>query len=222
MGGLLGSDNGTSIVIPGIKTGLIGLPLSPLVAANIVRVVVDTHLHLPDMFEIAFTDNDGEVLSDAMIDIATKIEIVGQKAGDSGMGTSLIKGEVTSIEAICSDGMILTVVRGYEKAHRLQRARRTKTYVNMKDSDIARKVATNAGLTVGDIDSSSTTHTHIAQVAQTDWDFLIERAREIGFETGVVGGKFFFRRASDAPADGLGGALSAAAGAVAGALGLGG
>jgi len=94
--------------------------------------------------------------------------------------------------------------------------------MNMKDSDIARQIANNLGLSVGTIDTSSTTHKHISQVAQTDWDFLSQRAREIGFEVGVTGGDFFFRKASDAAASGLGGALGAAASAVANAVGLGG
>ena len=220
-GMLTGSDVGN--VVPGIKVGkLVGLPLNPLIIPKVVRVVVDTHVLLPDMFEITFNDDDGTVVTDANLTIGQGIEILGGESGAKGPGTSLIKGEITSIEAICIEGTILSVVRGYEKAHRLQRARRTKTYVNMKDSDIARKVAQNAGLTIGTIDSSKTTHDHISQVAQTDWDFLTQRAREIGFETGVCGGKFYFRKASDAPASGLGGALASAASAVAGALGLGG
>lgn len=218
---LTGSDTG--IVYPGIKVGkLVGLPLNPLVLPKVVRVVVDTHVLLPDMFEITFNDEDGTVVDDANLSIGQGIEISGAKAGDTS-STSLIKGEITSIEAICVEGTILSVVRGYEKAHRLQRARRTKTYVNMKDSDIASKVAKNAGLTIGTIDSSKTTHDHVSQVAQTDWEFLTQRAREIGYETGVCQGKFYFRKASDAPADGgLGGALASAASAVASALGIGG
>jgi phage protein D len=218
---LTGSDTG--IVYPGIKVGkLVGLPLNPLILPKVVRVVVDTHVLLPDMFEITFNDEDGTVVDDANLTIGQGIEISGAKAGDVS-STTLIKGEITSIEAICVEGLIFSVVRGYEKAHRLQRARRTKTYVNMTDSDIARKVAQNAGLTIGTIDSSSTTHDHVSQVAQTDWEFLTQRAREIGYETGVCQGKFYFRKASDAPAaGGLGGALASAASAVAGALGLGG
>ncbi|HKC27798.1 MAG TPA: phage baseplate assembly protein V, partial [Jatrophihabitans sp.] len=68
----------------------------------------------------------------------------------------------------------------------------------------------------------SVTHDHIAQVAQTDWEFLQERAREIGYECGVSGGEFFFRTASGMPKGGALGALASAASAVAGALGLGG
>lgn len=211
----------TSVLTPGIKVGVIGLPLKPDHIGKLLRTVVDTHLHLPDMFEITFNDEDGDIVDDAGFSIGATVAIYGSVPGSSD-NTLLIKGEVTSIEAICVDGQIRSVVRGYEKAHRLQRARRTKTYVNMKDSDIARKVAGDAGLTIGDIDTSKTTHTHIAQIAQTDWEFLTERAREIGFETGVAEGKFFFRNASGQPASGALGAISSAASAVAGALGMGG
>lgn len=222
--GLGGGDDNAALITPAIKVGdIIGMPLLPGVLDKLTRVVVDTHLHVPDMFEIWFDDEDGTVVDDAGLSIGTSVEILGGQAGDFS-GTSLIKGEVTSIEAVCENMMVLTVVRGYAKAHRLQRAKRSKTFLNMTDSDIARKVAGNAGLSMGDIDSTSVTHDHIAQVAQTDWEFLQQRAREIGFEVGVAQGKFFFRKASGMPAGGggLGGALAAAASAVASALGIGG
>ncbi|MEO9139547.1 MAG: hypothetical protein ABI345_10825, partial [Jatrophihabitans sp.] len=217
----LGGATATSIVTPSIKVGKpVGLPLMPTVISNLIRTVVDTHVHLPDMFEITFNDNGGTTLDDAGLTIGATVQIDGVKAGGTG-STTLIKGEVTSIEAICTDGEVLSIVRGYERAHRLQRAKRTQTYVNMTDSDIAQKVAQRAGLEVGTVDSSSTTHVHISQVAQTDWEFLTQRAREIGFEVGVVQGKFFFRKASGESAGGLGAAASAAS-SVASALGMGG
>src|SRR5437870_7477675 len=107
----------TSVVMPGIKTGAIGMPISVKAAAKLVRAVVDTHLHLPDMFELTFFDPDGTIVDDAGLSIGTKVQITGSKAGSSS-STTLIKGEVTSIEAICSEVQILSVVRGYEKAHR--------------------------------------------------------------------------------------------------------
>jgi phage protein D len=210
-------------VMPAIKVGdIIGMPLLPTVTDKLIRVVVDTHLHLPDMFEIWFNDQEGTVVDDAGLSIGTVVQIDGAKFGDTS-STTLIKGEITSIEAVCESLSIITVVRGYEKAHRLQRARRSQTFLNMSDSDIAQQIAQHAGLTDTDIDSTSTTHDHIAQVAQTDWEFLSQRAREIGYEVGVVQGTFRFKKAASMPADGgLGGALASAASAVAGALGLGG
>jgi hypothetical protein len=93
----------------------------------------------------------------------------------------------------------------------------------MKDSDIAKQVAGDAGLKVGTIDETKAAHDHIAQVSQTDWEFLTQRAREIGYETGVAGGEFFFRKASGRKDDGggLGGALGAIADAAASLIGLG-
>jgi phage protein D len=222
LGGLVGGTS-SAIVWPTVKVGKpIGLPLSPLVMPNLVRAVVDTHLHLPDMFELTFHDLEGTIVKDAGLSVGSVVEILAG-AAESTTTTSLIKGEVTAIEAICQEGLIFSVVRGYEKAHRLQRAKRTRTYVNMKDSEIAAQVAENAGLTKGTIDETAVAHDHIAQIAQTDWDFLQQRAREIGYETGVVGGEFYFRKASGRKdsGGGLGGMAAAAVDAVASMAGLG-
>jgi uncharacterized protein involved in type VI secretion and phage assembly len=187
------------IVRAGVKVG--SLPLKPDAEKSLVRVVVDTHLHLPDMFELTFFDEAGDLVDKAGLSIGTKIEISGG-AADSTSSKKLISGEVTSIEAICADLNIYTVVRGYEQAHRLQRARRTRTFVDTTDSDAVKKVAQEAKVGIGDIDATSTAHTHLAQVAQTDWDFIKQRAREVGFETGVVDGKFFFKRPPGMPSSG--------------------
>jgi phage protein D len=221
LGGLLGGTK-TAIVWPNIKIGKpIGLPMAPTVMPFLIRTVVDTHVHLPDMFELTFHDLNGTVVADAGLKIGAVVEISAGPA-DSDSTTSLIKGEVTSIEAICQEGLILSIVRGYEKAHRLQRAKRTKTYVNMKDHEIAEQVAKDAGLDTGKIEATTVAHDHIAQIAQTDWDFLQQRAREIGYETGVVGGKFFFRKAGGRKdsGGGLGGLAAAAVDAAASMLGL--
>jgi phage protein D len=203
----------TGIVMPAILVGYpVGIPMLPNHSQFLIRAVVDTHLHLPDMFELTFLDDAGTFLDDSGLRIGSVVEIKANKAGTTA-AKSLITGEVTAVEALCQDSMILTVIRGYEKAHRLQRAKRTRTFVNMKDSDIARKVAKNAGLKIGTVDGTTTAHEHIAQVAQTDWDFLADRAREIGYETGVVGGKFFFRKASGSSG---GGGLAAAAASMVG------
>ncbi len=62
-------------------------------------------------------------------------------------------------------------------------------------------------------------HRYMAQVAQTDWDFLRGRANEIGFDVGVTDGEFYFR-----PAPGMsagGGGLAGAASAAGSMVGLG-
>ncbi|HEY0638293.1 MAG TPA: phage baseplate assembly protein V [Pseudonocardiaceae bacterium] len=193
-----------------------GLPLRPDVESKLVRTVVDSHLHLPDMFELTFLDEECTLASTAGIDIGGQVEI-GGGAPDSAEGAVLIKGEITSVEAVCAQLHVHTVVRGYCLSHRLQGARRTRTFLQMKDSDIARQVASEAGLTAGPVDDTRTVHEHLGQVAQTDWAFLTQRARELGYELGMADGQFFFRKPSGRPAGGAGGLAGAAAGAAASA-----
>jgi hypothetical protein len=201
------------VVRAGVRVGAAGTPLRADVERHLVRVVVDTHVHLPDMFELTFFDEAGDLLGQAGLTIGTPVEVHGG-AVESRDATKLIAGEVTSIEAVCAELNVYTVVRGYEQAHRLQRARRTRTFVNTSDSEAVRKVAQDAKVRIGKIDSTATTHDHLAQVAQTDWDFIKQRAREAGYETGVLNGELFFRKPPGMPSSGAGGLLDKAAGLV--------
>ena len=133
--------------------------------------MVDTHLHLPCMFELTFEDTENSAVSDLSISIGALVEIYGAASGEQ-TAECLIKGEITSIEGDYQGTVIHTIVRGYEKAHRMQRATHTRTFVDMTDSDIAKKIAGDAKFTETEITDTTTTHKHISQIAQTDWDFL--------------------------------------------------
>lgn len=183
--------------LPSIYVGTEGEPLPERSAALLERVVVDSNAHLPDMFEITLRDNGQNALTGTGIAVGVPIE-VWAAAPSASHATQLILGEVTAIEGVFDRWLARTIVRGYTRDHRLQRARRSRTFLNMKDSDIARQVAAQAGLTVGEVEETRATHDHVAQVNQTDWEFLAWRARAIGCEFGMTGGKFTFRRAPNA------------------------
>jgi Type VI secretion system/phage-baseplate injector OB domain len=207
-------------VRPSVSVGLMGLPLMPDLSARLLRTVVDNDMHLPGMFELTFLDIDGQTLLKAGIDMGSQITVYGgpptsgrgslmPQLNPLSRGTPLIIGEVTAIEGLIQGLTIMTVVRGYTMAHRLQRAKKSRSYINMTDADIARQIAATAGLTIGDVVTTSTTHEHLPQVNQTDWEFLQWRAMEIGFETGVgPDAKFYFRPSTEsltAAGGGLGG-----------------
>ena len=180
-----------------------GSDLSDEMEALLEQVVVDHHQHLPDMFAITFHDPDRDVLGKLNATIGDTVTIKVTPPG--GSPETLIKGEVTGFEAEYGASRLRTVLRGYDMSHRLHRGRRTETYKNVTDSDIARTVASRASLTVGKIDSTSGTHDHVSQANQSDWDFLKSRAREIGYELAMEDGKFNFRKpiqASAAPQNG--------------------
>ncbi|MFJ9605793.1 VgrG-related protein [Kitasatospora sp. NPDC101176] len=169
--------------------------LSQALSERIVRVVVDSHLHLPDMFEITFYENDleaGTAADEPSLQLGCHVEVLAA-SGDHPTGTRLILGEITAVEAVCENMTVYTVVRGYDASHRLQRARRSHVYLNQSDGEIARQLAKASGLTVGEI-ANGPSSPYVAQTAESDWDFLRRRATAGGFEVGVRDGKFFFRR----------------------------
>jgi phage protein D len=88
-------------------------------------------------------------------------------------------------------------VRGYDRRHRLQRGRKTRTFVQQKDSDIAAQIASEAGLTA-EVEDSSTVHEYVLQANQTDLDFLHERASRIRYEVVVEDKTLFFRPVANA------------------------
>ncbi|MEV8374603.1 phage baseplate assembly protein V [Kribbella sp. NPDC056861] len=161
----------------------------------IVGVVVDQSLQLPGMFEIVFDDRGPAHRLPAELAIGTEVGIAAASPLRPGDPRLLISGEVTALEAEYGETSLLSV-RGYTQDHRLQRARRTRTFVNMSDADIARKVAQDNNLVIGEVTPSRAVHEHVGQVNQTDWEFLTARAAAIGCQVGVADGKFHFRRAT--------------------------
>jgi len=185
-------------VWPTVLVGSEGTALSDVATRCLARTEVDTHLLLPSMFTLSFEDLTGAALKDAGLDIGVRVRV------QSGPNGRLITGEVTAIEGFYQGPDGLTVVRGYDLCHRLQRARRTRSFEEMTDSDIATRLANEANLPLGKITPTTTIHHHLLQCNQTDWEFLAQRAAETGFEFGMADGKFRFEAAatvSDSGAD---------------------
>jgi phage protein D/phage baseplate assembly protein gpV len=185
-----------------------GKPLAPEFDVLLERIVVDDHLFLPDMFVLRFRDTERQVLAKAGFKIGSTVKVLAGPVGKEAH-EPLITAEVTALEAEFDTTGSHAIVRGYDHSHRLHRGRRTESYRDVTDADIVRTVAGRAGIAVGTIEPTSVTHQHVAQANLSDWDFLKARAREIGYEVAVVGGKLDFRKPADAEtAPGTGGLQS--------------
>ncbi|HEX4061757.1 MAG TPA: phage baseplate assembly protein V [Streptosporangiaceae bacterium] len=174
-----------------------GQPLPSQAESMLLRTVVDCHLHLPGMFEMTFFDSGCNLLASAGIKIGTRLRVLGYALGGS-TNQVLIDGEVTGLEASCRNLNRYTTVRGYDLCHRMQRARRTRTFRNITDSEIAGQIAKAAGFTEPppQIEPTTVEYPFVGQCNQTDWEFLGQRATEIGYDVGVSAGTFYFRKAA--------------------------
>ncbi len=147
------------------------------------QVVVDDNLRLPDMFTLQIHDRQLNWVDGNTFQLGAEIEIGAR--GEANSEQRLLIGEVTALEPDYPVAGVPTLtVRGYDRAHRLHRGKKTRTFLQMTDSDIAAKIVQEAGLQ-SDISSTSEVYEYVIQNNQTDFEFLDERARRIGFDVHV-------------------------------------
>ncbi len=165
----------------------------PAELMNVLReAVVDTSLQLPSMFSLSFNDPQLKWVDEALFDLGKEVEI-SAKSPDGTQGI-LIKGEITALEPnFSASGDTLLVVRGYDKAHRLHRGKKTRTFLKQKDSDLVSKIAGEAGLSA-QADSTTVTYDYILQNNQTNMEFLAARAERIGYQVYSAEGKLYFKK----------------------------
>ena len=183
--------------VPHPSVEIDGVELSNALQDRLESVTVDHSLHKPTMFALSFADDGTDAVSEAGVRVGSEVKISAD-GWFTDQASSLVAGEVTSIEASYDRLLTKTIMRGYDMSHRLHRGTRTETYRNVKASDIAATLASRLGCRVGTIDDSGVTFDYVAQINQSDWDFLSARAREIAFELTVEGGQLNFRRPTPA------------------------
>jgi uncharacterized protein len=162
----------------------------------VARIVVDDSLDAAGMFAIELNNWDHETQSVRWSD-STLFKpggAVAIKLGYAGALEPVLSGEIVGLElSFPPDVRSRLVVRGFDRLHRVRRGRRTKSYLQVKDSDVAQTLASDLGLTP-DVEDSGEVHPYLLQLNQTDVDFLLSRARAVGFELRMDEKKLVFRK----------------------------
>lgn len=108
---------------------------------------------------------------------------------------AIFEGEITGIECHFTDeSQAPIIVRAYDASHRLHRGRYNRSFQDMTDSDIVKKIAGEVGIKLGKIESSGAPHEHIFQDNQTNMEFIRERAFRLGFELYMQDNKLNFHK----------------------------
>jgi phage protein D/phage baseplate assembly protein gpV len=170
---------------------------------DLIEIVVDTSLYLPSMFTLEVLDQRFKWVDDDLLDIGKPVEISLKAAEEAGgVQGILIKGEITALEPhFSATGRTTMLVRGYDKSHRLHRGKKTRTFLRMKDSDIASKIASETGLTA-QVDATTVTYDFVLQNNQTNMEFLLARAERIGYQVCASEGKLYFKKGNFSLGDG--------------------
>ena len=193
--------------LPDLSVRVNGSALPLAAEADLRSVTVQEDLEALSMFTLELHNWDDERLQVSWSDrplfaVGNEIEIWLGYVGDI---YRVMLAEITSLEPMFTAGQPpLLLVRGYDHRHRLARGRKTRTFVQMKDSAIAGQIAREAGLRAR-VDATAVTLSYVIQSNQSDWDFLRRRANLIGYEVYVRDKVLYFRspQISQPPADKL-------------------
>jgi Bacteriophage probable baseplate hub protein len=183
-------------LVPSFAVKLNGQPLVGDLALWIVNVAVEDDLDMPSMFTIDLMskvnaeDGTTSLIDDERLALGMGVEI---SMGYGDDRESLIVGEITALEPTFRvDGPPTLTLRGYDKRHRLNAARRTRSFVDLTDSNIAEQICSDAKVSIESTDSG-VTHPYVLQANQTDLEFLRERAQRIQYELAMSGDTILFR-----------------------------
>lgn len=171
-------------LVPSFAIKLNGTPLIADMSMWIANVVVEDEIGLPSMFTLELISKQQKNTAIPWTDeprlaIGTEVEI---SMGYGDRRESLILGEITALEPTFSiAGPPTLLVRGFDMRHRLNRTRRTRSFTDQKDSDIATQIGSDAGVSIEPTDSG-VTHAYVLQADQTDLEFLQERAQRMQYE----------------------------------------
>lgn len=187
--------SGVQLLAPSISVLINGRRLTIGTKTDLVAVNVSEDLEAPSMFTLELDSWDLAKsqltwIDDDLFDLGDEVEI--QMGYDNSL-MPIIVGEITGLEPeFALDTTPSLIVRGHDLRHRLLRGRKTRSFTQMKDSDIARQIARERGLTLTGKDTQ-VKQEYVLQNNQTDWDFLQDRAKRIGYEVVVENKTLSFR-----------------------------
>ena len=160
-----------------------GRELTAEAYGHLASLRVEESIHLPDAFELRFSDPNFELFDARTLDIGQRVEIALRAEGDPVIVTT---GEVTAIQLeVGPTGQHEFVVNGMDAGHRLARTTRRRSFSSMSDADIADQIAAEYSLRTR-IDAGGPMHDHVLQANETDLAFLRRRAARNGQSVWVV------------------------------------
>lgn len=141
------------------------------------EVSVESSLHLPDVATVIFRDPQLELIDDDVFRLGATLQVSTRVAGVRG---ELFDGEIVEIEPRFTQHDQFLVIRAFDRLHRLARGTCTRSFQNVSDMDLVRKIAGEVGLSA-ETGSATFVHDYVFQNNQTNLAFLQQRAAQLGY-----------------------------------------
>ena len=163
---------------------------------DLVALTVESSLHLPDSATLVVHDQRLHWIDFAGLEPGKTLKIKAKAGG--GAEHVLFDGEIVGLEPAFVAAAQRLVIRAYDRLHRLSRGRKVRSFVNVTDSDVGKKLAGEAGLTFKG--TQGPVHKYLFQNNETNLEFLRRRAAALGYVVYVDGKNLHFcEPKSDSP-----------------------
>ncbi|MFT2720557.1 VgrG-related protein [Deinococcus sp. A31D244] len=153
-----------------------GKDMTPDAVRMIDEITVDSSLQLPDVATITLRDPQGLLIDDEKYRLGARIRVIAQVKSNQ---ETVFDGELVEVEPRFARGTQHLRLRAFDRLHRLARGTHTRSFLNVSDMDLVKKLAGEAGMTARTADSS-VVHPYVLQHNQTNLEFLRERASRLG------------------------------------------
>jgi phage protein D len=187
---------GNPVDVANFRLFLNGSELSKELSLAVNGVIVEDEINLPAMFTIKFDTVDfpkgawrGVDLNIFKIGDTVKVFMGIEKI------VEMMTGEIISLDFAFGKSSSLEI-RGYDSLHKLRFGTMMRSFKDMKDSDIASSIASSISL-IPTIEDTGTMHSYIFQNNQSNYEFLLERSKRIGYEILVEDKNFIYRKSKE-------------------------
>ena len=189
----------TDFLAPAFEVSVAGGRLDPELATQLAGLVVVNEPDSVDRFALTFVNpfpdlpfTHGDAAK--MFTEGSKVAI---KLGYVDALETVAEGEVTAIGAsFPADAAPTLRVEGLSPAHRLRGSVKTRTFKDLKDSEVAEQILSGAGIPVS-VESTTEKHPYLIQYNETDLAFISNRARRLRFVVAYEDGKVVFRASKE-------------------------
>ncbi len=143
---------------------------------QIDEIQVESSLQLPDVATVTFRDPLGNLVDDEKLKLGTKIKVVARVQKNE---ETVFDGEIVEIEPRYTQATQQLRLRAFDRLHRLARGTHTRSFQNVSDMDLVKKLAGEAGMSAK-VQAGGVVHPYVLQHNQTNLAFLRERASRLG------------------------------------------
>lgn len=168
----------TELLVSNFAIELDGAPAPADLASDVIEISVEQSLHLPAVAAIQISDPQLKWIDDSRFEPGAAVKI---SAGFGNETSVIFEGEIVELEPVFAEsGVPALIVRGLDKLHRLGRGSYVRTFLNVTDGDVIKKIAGEVGLQAR-VGQTKTLHPYLIQAGQTNLEFLQQRAASLGY-----------------------------------------